>query len=516
MATPQPRQIPCGLPSRLAPRSTPMNCMLGLDHPIPVALWRAIGQVVLPAVWPRAERGALIRLDEARSRSRQALPQPGDFVEVRARHWLVEEVEDGAGQAPIVSLSCIDDDAQGDELRVIWEAELGARLVDDDPWSTLARDGADDAEVFAAFLRTLKWRTATAADRDLFQAPFRAGIRLDAYQLAPLSKGLKLPRVNLLIADDVGLGKTIEAALVVRELLLRRRIDFVLVAAPPSMTLQWQDELEAKFGLSFQIIDREQLVDLRRLRGFAVNPWSTGSRFIISHRLLTDETYVAGLRDLLGEFRARALSDSRRSAPRRPSQRGALCHRQSVHQGDPRHRPALRAPALLERDAAQRPFQQLLGDARDPRPAALHPRRAGAAGGARTGHGASAQSGSTRARRDLSRAHRRADRDRWLADRRPGTGPRPTSPGLRGSARTTDRTAADPAAGPGQAGVLGAAAAPAVVGGGVCQDPRGPPANPRWAGRRRRTGGACRRRRRPSFCPGRGRPGQRRAAVRGS
>ena len=151
--------------------------------------------------------------------------------------------------------------------------------------------------MFAAFLRTLKWRTATAADRSLFQAPFRAGIRLDAYQLAPLDKALRLPRVNLLIADDVGLGKTIEAGLVMRELLLRRRIDFILVAAPPSMTHQWQDEVEAKFGLSFQIVDRERLADLRRLRGFGVNPWATGSRFIISHRLLTDETYLAGLRE---------------------------------------------------------------------------------------------------------------------------------------------------------------------------------------------------------------------------
>jgi SNF2 family DNA or RNA helicase len=161
--------------------------------------------------------------------------------------------------------------------------------------------------VFAAFLRTLKWRTATAADKNLFQAPFRAGIRLDAYQLSPLEKALRLPRVNLLIADDVGLGKTVEAGLVLRELLLRRRIDFVVVAAPPSMTLQWQDEMEAKFGLSFQVIDRERLADLRRLRGFGVNPWATGSRFIISHRLLTDETYLSGLRDILGEFRPRAL-----------------------------------------------------------------------------------------------------------------------------------------------------------------------------------------------------------------
>ena len=120
-------------------------------------------------------------------------------------------------------------------------------MIDEDPWAQIGRDGTDDAALFAAFLRTLKWRTATAADKNLFQAPFRAGIRLDAYQLSPLEKALRLPRVNLLIADDVGLGKTVEAGLVLRELLLRRRIDFVVVAAPPSMTLQWQDEMEAKF-----------------------------------------------------------------------------------------------------------------------------------------------------------------------------------------------------------------------------------------------------------------------------
>ena len=150
---------------------------------------------------------------------------------------------------PVVDLACLDDDAQGEPLQVIWDAEIAAEVAAGDSWTTLGADGTDDAEVFAAFLRTLKWRTATAADRTLFQAPFRAGIRLDAYQLAPLAKALRLPRVNLLIADDVGLGKTIEAGLVMRELLLRRRIDFIVVAAPPSMTLQWQDELEAKFGL---------------------------------------------------------------------------------------------------------------------------------------------------------------------------------------------------------------------------------------------------------------------------
>ncbi|WP_372397136.1 DISARM system SNF2-like helicase DrmD [Azospirillum sp. HJ39] len=234
-------------------------------------------------------------------------PSLGEFVEVRSRPWLVEGIDEKGSGLTALRLSCISDDAQGEVLEVAWEAEIGARTLEGDPWSLIAENGTDDPSTFAAYLRTLKWNTATAADRDLFQAPFRAGIRLDAYQLLPLRKALRLPRVNLLIADDVGLGKTIEAGLILRELLLRRRIDFALVAAPPSMTLQWKDELEAKFGLSFTIIDRERLAEMRRQRGFGVNPWATASRYIVSHRLLTDETYTAGLRDVLGAFRPRAL-----------------------------------------------------------------------------------------------------------------------------------------------------------------------------------------------------------------
>jgi hypothetical protein len=231
---------------------------------------------------------------------------PGDFVELRGRPWLVEAIDTDTPLRP-VRLSCIADDAQGEPLEVLWDAEIGARVLDRDDWARVGRGGPDSAEVLAAYLRVIQWGSATAAERDLLQAPFRAGIKLDAYQLLPLRKALRLPRVNLLIADDVGLGKTIEAGLIVRELLLRRRIDYVVVVAPPAMTEQWRDEFAAKFGLSFQVIDREHLNELRRTRGFGSNPWRTGSRFIISHRLLTDEAYAADLREALGSFRARAL-----------------------------------------------------------------------------------------------------------------------------------------------------------------------------------------------------------------
>jgi hypothetical protein len=171
----------------------------------------------------------------------------------------------------------------------------------------------------------LRWNTATAGDRDLFQSPFRAGIHQDAYQLLPLRKALRLPRVNLLIADDVGAGKTVEAGLILRELLLRRRIDFVLVAPPAGMVRQWQDELEAKFGLTFTIVDREYLTVLRRERGYGANPWAAGSRFLISHSLMSDETYIGGLSATFSGISGRARdADSRRGAPCRASQRTGL------------------------------------------------------------------------------------------------------------------------------------------------------------------------------------------------
>ena len=73
------------------------------------------------------------------------------------------------------------------------------------------------------------------------------------------------------------------------------------------MLMQWRDELENRFGLSFLIVDRSHLARVRREQGYSTNIWATHSRFLVSHALLADETYVAGLEDLLGPFRQKAL-----------------------------------------------------------------------------------------------------------------------------------------------------------------------------------------------------------------
>jgi Type III restriction enzyme, res subunit len=232
----------------------------------------------------------------------QRPPEVGDLVRVRSRRWLVEEVvrPEQRSQSPIVRLACADDDAQGQSLDVFWNYELDRRILEEEGWQDLAAKGFDAPRQFAAFLHTLRWNCVTATDPNLFQAPFRAGIKIDAYQMEPLRKALRLPRVNLFIADDTGLGKTIEAGLTARELLLRKKAKTIVVAAPPSVLEQWKAELEERFGLVFEILDRAYLTRMRRERGFGVNPWRTHSRFLVSHNLLIDPTYADPMREWLG------------------------------------------------------------------------------------------------------------------------------------------------------------------------------------------------------------------------
>ena len=238
-----------------------------------------------------------------------AAPQAGQIVRVRQRQYFVEEIvpPNPGDDSTLVRMACLDDDAQGQPLEVLWEKEVDSEIVSAEDWQEIASRGFDPPRLFSAYLHTLQWNCVTSTDPNLFQSPFRAGIRIDAYQLEPLQKALRLPRVNLFIADDVGLGKTIEAGLIARELLIRKKVQDIVVSCPPSMLLQWQDELEERFGMVFQILDKDYIARVRRERGYGVNPWTTHSRFLVSHRLLIDEAYAATLRDWLGDFRPGSL-----------------------------------------------------------------------------------------------------------------------------------------------------------------------------------------------------------------
>lgn len=229
-------------------------------------------------------------------------PVPGDIALVRQRQYLVEDVvtPEAPKEATRVDLVCLDDDAQGARLSVLWELELGAKVVLPEAEGLGAITALDSPRRFAAYFHALKWSSVTATRADRFQSPFRAGIKLLDHQLTPLKKALELPRANLFIADDVGLGKTIEAGLIMQELQLRQRVAFVLVVCPASLCLQWRSEMEKRFGQHFEIMDRDLVARRRRERGFGVNAWSTHNRFIVSYQILRRPEYREPLLAHLG------------------------------------------------------------------------------------------------------------------------------------------------------------------------------------------------------------------------
>ena len=92
-----------------------------------------------------------------------------------------------------------------------------------------------------------------------------------------------------------------------RELLLRKKVRDIVICCPPSMLLQWKDEMANRFGLAFEILDKAYVTRIRRERGYGVNPWETHTRFLVSQRLLIDEGYTNPMRDWLREFRPGSL-----------------------------------------------------------------------------------------------------------------------------------------------------------------------------------------------------------------
>ena len=256
------------------------------------------------------------------ARSIPAPPEPGQVVQVRGAVWAVTNVavqglprssaDDGEPRLEhVIDLQSLDEDRMGEELTVIWELEVGNAVVPDRGLpETIAADAFDNPETLGAFVDAVRWGAVTSADPKAFQAPFRSGATLEPYQLEPLRRALAAPRTNLLLADDVGLGKTIEAGLVIEELLLRHRARSVIIVCPPSLALKWRDEMREKFGLDFVIVDSARMAADRRTYGLAANPLRLHPRVIVSMAWLPGVRAQRLLREVLADA---ARSDTARS-----------------------------------------------------------------------------------------------------------------------------------------------------------------------------------------------------------
>jgi len=234
--------------------------------------------------------------------------EQGQLVQLRSRPWVVNQIKPStlpgnALQQPLakpqhlLTLTSVEDDGIGEELQVVWEIELGAKIIErvalPDPTHF------DSPEKLDAFLDAVRWGAASTADHKNIQSPFRSGIEIEDYQLDPVVRAIQMPRVNLLIADDVGLGKTIEAGMVALELMIRHRARKIMIVCPSSLQIQWRDQMRDKFGLDFRIVDSSLMRDLRRRRGIHANPWAHFPRLITSIDFLKRERPLRLFRETL-------------------------------------------------------------------------------------------------------------------------------------------------------------------------------------------------------------------------
>ena len=237
-------------------------------------------------------------------------PREGMMAVVRNRRAMITGVQtfdaDERGRFHLVEVEYTDGlGVEGDEL--LWEVELGAEVLEPAALPDVHGVPPMEPREFDAMVRAARWSALTPSlpfsgldeDRPPLAAPLYGAIYPEAYQLVPVLRALEMPRVALMLADAVGLGKTIQAGMVLRELMLRRRIRRILILTPASLRTQWRDELDEKFSLPFEIVDRPQTLQLQRELGLDANPWRTHERIIASYHYLKQP-------DVLEQFRSTA------------------------------------------------------------------------------------------------------------------------------------------------------------------------------------------------------------------
>ena len=171
--------------------------------------------------------------------------KPGNLVRARGREWVVLP-ETRADLLKLRPLGGAEEDATLIYLPLESEPPTAATFDLPDP----DKPGSQEAALLLRDALRLKLRAGAG--------PFRSFGNLNveprAYQLVPLLMALKLDTVRLLVADDVGIGKTIEAGLIARELIDRGEIERLSVICPPHLCEQWQQELAAKFSIEAEVV----------------------------------------------------------------------------------------------------------------------------------------------------------------------------------------------------------------------------------------------------------------------
>lgn len=159
----------------------------------------------------------------------------------------------------------------GRSVYQVWVPRLGA--MERVPAESLSAGQADDQASLDRILYAISAaKIADALTQDVLLAPLEAGVIPLPHQLHALSRAVTGDCVRFLLADEVGLGKTIEAGLIFRELKLRGLVKRVLVVAPKGLVTQWVQEMQTHFGESFRLLTPSEFSSYRSLTG-TENVW---------------------------------------------------------------------------------------------------------------------------------------------------------------------------------------------------------------------------------------------------
>lgn len=218
--------------------------------------------------------------------------EAGQVVRIRGRRGVIDEPPEFDPQSSqhLVRIRYLDDEDPEEET-CLWEREPATELIQRAGFPPVEKSGSTPPDRYRAYLDAIRWSTKSAYPEpaQLFlTSPLRSSILLHNYQLYPLYKAMLMPSVRLFLADDVGLGKTIEAGLVTSELIAQRGIRRILIICPASLQRQWKDELKEKFHLDFTILDRDEIYDTKQ-KDPTANPWLFHQKIITSMDFLKRE-----------------------------------------------------------------------------------------------------------------------------------------------------------------------------------------------------------------------------------
>ncbi|HOV87241.1 MAG TPA: hypothetical protein PLM79_12820, partial [Syntrophobacteraceae bacterium] len=183
------------------------------------------------------------------------VPAPGARVLVRDAEWLVRKVDRTSTGGQAVTVVGISELVRDKEAVFLTEVEDLAKPIEvlDPAKTNLVRDSSSSYQASLLYMESLL-RQAPPTDENLYIG-HRAAMDPVPYQLVPAVQALRQPRQRILIADAVGLGKTLEAGILLSELIRRGRGKRILVVVVKSMLTQFQKEMWSRFTIPLTRLD---------------------------------------------------------------------------------------------------------------------------------------------------------------------------------------------------------------------------------------------------------------------